>query len=886
MKNNIKINEIFSSNIVRLLKSYVFSFTNFKINTIKKESELKTLNAMAISDKIAKLLFSIFNKSENNFRYQAISLFLIILLAYNKSSAQNYTVKGIVIEKKSNMPIEFASVSLINKNSIVSGALTQANGKFSISTSDTGSFFLKVVSIGYENFQIEFSLTNKKTTVDLDTIKINLSSKVLEEITVIGKKNNISNKIDKQSFSAGQFESAKGGNAIDVLKNLPSVSVNSSGEISVRGSSGFLVLINGKPVITDAQTILSQLQANTIENIELITAPSAKYDADGKGGIINIITKKGTTDGLAIQANTQLGLPSTTDYNNLEKPIRLGGDITITIKKNKWDLSVSGNYIRNDANGRRDGDVYTKDFTNNLITQFPSSGERSFDRYNYGVRTVISFTPDKLNIFNIGFYNGKKYQQRRADIIYNNSTADLTTGTLIKKFTYFNSNLQTKEGSFVLGSFDYSHVFKNNSKLTASAIYENANLYGNTLNKNLDYSTSNTVLQMVTNPYSNPISGYRLKLDYSTSIGKGKLEMGYQFRDDTQEGKFNYSVSPVTNQADSSKFSGTAQSTNQINAAYLQFSGKKKKLQYSTGLRYEYAIREVILSTDINTYQLNLSNLFPSLNLLYNVDDSWNVKIGYSKRIQRNNNFELNPIPEREHSETLEQGDPDLLPQFIDLVELGVNHTYKKGSFFSTLYFQNIKNPIQRVNSVYADTILNRLFTNAEKARLIGLEVGNNFKPFKWFSFYLGANVYNYKISGALDVLGNTSTVNNSDWVYSININTNFDLGKNWIVQANVNYLSSKPTAQGEDSRFLSPNTSVKKTFNNGRYSIGLQWQNINLGFMNSNQQRITTWGKDFYTTTNYIYETDVFLLNFSLNLNKLNSKTKLPVSELGEKEF
>jgi hypothetical protein len=117
-------------------------------------------------------------------------------------------------------------------------------------------------------------------------------------------------------------------------------------------------------------------------------------------------------------------------------------------------------------------------------------------------------------------------------------------------------------------------------------------------------------------------------------------------------------------------------------------------------------------------------------------------------------------------------------------------------------------------------------------------------------------------------------------------VNANFDLGKKWIVQANVNYLSTKPTAQGEDSRFLSPNTSVKKTFNNGRYSIGLQWQNMNLGFMNSNQQRITTWGKDFYTTTNYIYETDVFLLNFSLNLNKLNSKTKLPVSELGEKEF
>ena len=135
-------------------------------------------------------------------------------------------------------------------------------------------------------------------------------------------------------------------------------------------------------------------------------------------------------------------------------------------------------------------------------------------------------------------------------------------------------------------------------------------------------------------------------------------------------------------------------------------------------------------------------------------------------------------------------------------------------------------------------------------------------------------------------MLGTTSNVNNADWVYSINMNTTFDLGKNWNLQANANYLSNRPTAQGEDSRFFSPNTSVKKTFGNGKYSLGVQWQNMNLGFMNANQQRITTWGTDFYTTTNYVYETDVILLNFSINLNKFSSKTKLPASELGEKEF
>jgi outer membrane receptor protein involved in Fe transport len=376
-------------------------------------------------------------------------------------------------------------------------------------------------------------------------------------------------------------------------------------------------------------------------------------------------------------------------------------------------------------------------------------------------------------------------------------------------------------------------------------------------------------------------------LDYAIPIGTGKWESGYQYRNDQQDGTFDYILVPTPiSPEDNSKFKGTAKANNHINSVYSQYSGKADKMQYVAGLRYEYSAREVVLSTDINPHLLNLSNLFPSANLLYTFNNSWNAKFGYSKRVQRNNNSELNPIPEREHSETLEQGDPDLLPQFVDLVELGMNHTFKKGTLFTTLYYQNIKNPIQRVNSVYADTILNRLFTNAEKARLFGLEFGTNLKPVKWMSMFVGGNVYNYKISGNLNVLEEISTVNNSNWVYSVNANSTFNLDKNWSVTANVNYTSAKPTAQGEDSRFLSPNMSVKKTVLAGKGSLGLQWQNINFGTMDSNQQRITTFGNDFYTTTNYIYETNVLLLNFSYNFNKLTSKNKLPTSEIGEKEF
>jgi len=812
-----------------------------------------------------------------------------LLIFIQTISAQKASIKGTILDNQNANPIEYASIALLNSvdNSVIAGDVSNKNGNFTVQNIKPGNYKLKIYFVGYETRILENIKVQDNQHIQLEVIQIKLNNQVLDEIAVTGKKTNSYNKIDKQQYKASQFETAKGGSAIDVIKNLPSVTVNIQGDISLRGSNGFMVLVNGKPVLTDAVTILSQLPANTIQNIELITAPSAKYDPDGKGGIINIVTTKGSTDGFALSTNLLGGLPSTDDYDNLEKPKRFGADITANYKKDKIDLSITANYLRNDNNGYREGNAYTKDFDANTITRFPSNGERSFDKHNYSAKTALLYNANKNNIFNFGFYLGKKFQARRADIDYNNSTSNLTTNAVLSQFAYFNSNVQTKEGKFTLANFDYTHTFVNESTLTASALYEHANLYGNTINLNIDYPAKETVFQEVNNPYSNPIYGFRLKLDYTITIGKGKLESGYQYRNDKQEGTFGYTVNPEpVTPVENSQFRGTAKTTNHINAVYSQYSGKSDKLNYVAGLRYEYAQREVLLSTDLNAHLLNFSNLFPSANLLYTFNDSWNAKVGYSKRVQRNNNSELNPILEREHSETLEQGDPDLLPQFVDLAELGINHTFKKGTLFTTLYYQNIKNPIQRVNSVYNDTILNRVYTNAERARLYGLELGTNLKPKKWLSLYFGANIYNYKINGNLDVLGETSTVNNSDWVYSLNANSTFNLDKNWSITANVNYTSAKPTAQGEDSRFLIPNMSIRKTILDGKGSLGLQWQNINFGNMDTNQQRITTYGSDFYTTTNYIYETNVLLLNFSYNFNKLTSKNKLPTSEFGEKEF
>jgi outer membrane receptor protein involved in Fe transport len=244
----------------------------------------------------------------------------------------------------------------------------------------------------------------------------------------------------------------------------------------------------------------------------------------------------------------------------------------------------------------------------------------------------------------------------------------------------------------------------------------------------------------------------------------------------------------------------------------------------------------------------------------------------------------MNPFPEREHSETLEQGDPELKPEFIDLVELSVNKKTKGGnSIFVTGYYRNVKNLVNRVNTIYNDTILNRIYSNVGDAKAIGLELGAYLKPAKNWSNFIGTNIYNYVIDGEFD----NRQINSKAIVYSINLNSTFSFGEKASLQFTFNYLSERITAQGEDSRFYSPNITFQKLFLKNRLTATLQWQNIDLGMLNTNEQRITTFRtNEFFTTTNYIYEVDMVLLNLSYTFKNGKNKSKFIESEFGKREF
>ncbi|WP_270087384.1 TonB-dependent receptor [Sphingobacterium sp. SYP-B4668] len=812
-------------------------------------------------------------------RYFIVFLFLWTV---QFARAQNSKILGVVMDATSSSPIPYASIGLLDtNNTIVVGMMTDGRGSFVFNNLTHGQYTLTIKFIGYHQKKMRVDINGQKP-IDLGAIFIANVIDTLEQATVTAVVGGQRHSSDRQSYQASQYKNAVGGTALDIVKNLPSAAVDANGNISMRGNTGVIVLINGKPSLLDAATILSQIAANDVSEVEYITSPTAQFDPDGKGGIINLKTKQSTADGFAWVLNLQGGLPSVKDYQNRESQKRYGGDVAFQYRKDRLEFNGSANYLRNDNAGFREGEVNT--IIGDKQTFFPSQGERSFDKYNFGLRLNTAYHISEAHSVNLGLLTSRKFQDRVADIYYNNRSIQPSTGSEISSVDYFNPNLQNKQGEFYLIDFSYQYKIDSAHSLQLGAIYEYANIYGSTKNANIGNMGDTT--QWTHNIYTNPLRGLRLSLQHQWKLPDATLLTGYQLRSDNQKGNFQYYAADAG--ANSlqvvPEFSGRMDATNRVHALFTQYDRKFVRTQLALGLRYEYYQRDLFLLDTDQKYPYAIHQLYPSLSLMHDLGTGWSWKVAAARRVQRTNNFELNPIPEREHSETLEQGDPELLPEFTVNAETGLVKKLKSGSIFLNAYYQHTKNPIQRVNSVYADTILHRVFTNADEASRYGMELGGEGKVLPWLKVNGGFNLYHYTVSG--QVLNDQHTRTNQDWVYSLNGGVQADFLKYWSTGLQINYLSERPTVQGADSRFVLPHFNLSRVFLKGALTAQLQWQFIELGDWGVNEQRITTFSNDFHTTTNYIYEKNVFLVNLNVNLHKLNQLLKLPKSEFGEKEF
>jgi iron complex outermembrane receptor protein len=796
-------------------------------------------------------------------------------------------IKGVIVDSNTNAPVEYATIILKQGETILEGTISQPNGSFLLPVSYKDRLSLEISFMGYQTLLMENIKINKNIPLDLGVISLQATQNLLNEVVVNTNRKIIQNKIDRQVYSASEFSIAKGGTGMDIIRNLPSITINSLGEIKFRGSSGLVVLLNNKPVQSDIKILLNQIPANSIKNIEIITAPSAQYDAEGKAGIINILTQKNVLQGDYFQINTLLGAPSVEDYDNAYPSQRYGADITYNTVGEKWNFSSGISFQRNDLSGRREGDVFT--IIGDKYTRFPSDGERSFDEINFSGRLTADYQPSDVNLFSIGLYAGKRTKERTADILYYNNFA--ITDKIDYQFQYYNENLRIRKSDFVLGSLDYDHRFDNSAHLNTSILYEYTLLGGPTSNRNLGHPDNTIVYQDEYNTNDNPLYGLRINLDYTFKpLSIGTLKMGYQYRNLDHTGDFVYELKNNETQLFElvPEFSSEVNLRRSLHSVYLQNNIQFEKWNLATGLRFENMDRDLSLKDKTGQlderYSLNFNKLFPSANIQYQLKENLSLNLAYSKRIERTTTFKMNPFPEREHSETLEQGDPNLHPELIDQVELGINYKDKKDNrLFSSVYFRNVNHLINRVNTVYNDTILNRIYSNVGNAKVVGREMTVEYNLGKKIKILASSNFYYNIIRGSFD----GHIVNKDAYAYNMNFNSTFLFSDTAFAQFTLNYLSSRITAQGKDSEYYSPNLTYVKRFWNNQLTVSMQWKNIDIGLLNTNEQRISTQrSREFYTTTNYVYEVDMILLSLSYNFKNRKNTTNFIDSEFGKREF
>ncbi len=812
-----------------------------------------------------------------NYSFVSKVIAILFFLFFVGLNAQNSLVKGVVTDEN-NQP--FFGVNVVVKNT-TKGTATNNEGQFEIAVPKGAVLQFSYISYKTKEVIIEGN--------ELLRVQLEPDNQMLGEVVVVSSMAKVKSGLEKTTYEVKSNTAAVGGTGLDVLRNLPSVTVDAQNNISYRGTQGFVLQLNGKTLQIDAASLLSQLSANDIEKIDIITTPSAKYDNEGKTGIINVITKNKSEEVSSFQFNLKGGLPSINDFGNQNTAERYGADLLYSFQKNKWDISVGLNYNRNDMAGLRDGDVFTQN--GNLQRRFPSLGERSFKVINYAGQLNLSYAIDTTQTLSFGTYLGKQRKERTADILYfNNRTVDVTNPTVEQnRFVYFNENLQVRNGDFSIFALDYEKKFKNKSSFFTSFLYEYTLLGGPTTNRNIGFPDTSIIYQNEFNDNTNPLDGYRFQADYRFQpLSFGNLEVGYQYKKLIHRGDFLYQ----RQNNDTGVFELVPEFSSEVNlfrdshSLYTQLSKSFDKWEYNVGVRAETLNRDFELKDKANTinetlnYQFN--KLFPSAGVMYNFENNSKLKLGYSKRVEHTTTFKMNPFPEREHSETLEQGDPELLPEFIDLAELNYSFQVKKSRLFSTLYFRNVQNLINRVNTVFNDTILNRIYSNVGNAKTFGLENGIDYKNEK-FSVFASTNVFHTAIKGSF----NGDVIDNTAWMFGLNLNTSYKFTDTFDVLFNFNYISQRNTAQGIDSEFYLPSLVFKKSFFNNRLQAVLQWQNIDMGLLNTNQQRITTFKPDvFFTTTNYIHEVDIVVLNLIYTLNTKQKKSKFVESEFGKSEF
>jgi len=727
-------------------------------------------------------------------------------------------ISGYVIDSSVSKAVEFASIALSTKkdNKIVDGTICDDKGKFSLTRVAIGEYTLSISFMGYQTKKIAVSIVNKNDEIDLGVVKMNQSSKTLEEVTVEGQRSLIEDKVDRMVYNAEKDITNKGGDGTDVLRKVPSLTVDLDGNVSLRGSQNVKVLINNKPSTILASSIadaLKQIPADMIKSVEVITSPSAKYDAEGSAGIINIITKKNNLQGLSLNLDSGVGIR--------------GGNLSLNGSYRMGNMGFSlGGYGRANynVNGRFDNTQITTATDGTKATNIQGAETRNnglFGNYQLGWDWDINKTNSISASVRLGARNQSNFQDGLLTQIYRG----ILPAPLFSSST---RNVESTDNSNNIdANVDYTHTFKKpQQELSISGQFSRNNRNSGFTNYILNLPDSlvarglNTITNI--NPSYNQES--TLQIDYQTPIGKTQMiEFG---------GKDIYrNANSVFTQIGNN---GALEYNQNIAASYFSYTiTTKKKYSLKAGGRYEYTtINANQTKENGSIYGISIPSygvFVPSINISKSLKGGTTLKLAYNRRIQRPSIQFLNPNVNASNPSNVTVGNPFLAPEYTNNYEFTVN-TFFKNTFLTTALF--VRNTTGGIQSVRTSTV------DAQNRPIIltnYLNIGN--EDAYGMNLFGNVNISNkLQLGGGTDIYYTYLKNNNPNPLYSASnegvvasfrLFGSYNLSKGWGIQTFAFYRGNQVQLQGNQGGFGIYSLGLKKDFINKKGSIGFGAENF-----------------------------------------------------------
>jgi hypothetical protein len=746
------------------------------------------------------------------------------LFSQKQKDPNNITIFGKVVDTRTNQPLEYATIIINNtETEKVSGGITDLNGEFSIEM-PKATYQISVAFISFESakFPKEKITSNK----DLGIIKLAEATNGLNEIVIVAEKTTVDIRLDKKIFNIGKDLSIRGGNASDVLGNVPSVQVDVEGNVSLRGNENVTILIDGRPsalVGMNGADALRQIPAEAIEKVEVITSPSARYDAEGTAGILNIILRKNKLVGFNGSLQLDLGIPE-----------RIGTAFNANWRTEKWNFFTNTGFRYNATPGNAFSD---SNFLSSTAQNARVLESRKFGRLSRSLFTSFGaeyyLTPNSSVIGNIVFNSGNDDDVNTNDIKRFNSEGVINEAT-------FRTESEGEDEKRIQYTIDYVNNFSQNGrKLSISSQYstEAENILNNITEVDTSVNLLNDLEQVIEDQDEN--SGL-FQVDYVHPVGEDiQYEAGYRgnYRDifnsfflaERQDFENNGPLVPDAGLNNSFNYEEF------VNAAYFQYGQKFNKISLLAGLRYEYTSIEIAQQTATTKDNRSYGNLFPTVNLGFEFKDGENITLGYNRRIRRPRGRSLNPFPSRSSESNIYSGNVALNPVITDALDLGYLKRWDKFTLSTSLYY-NISNDnwerIQENTGMLTDNgdpITRRFPINLSTEERVGLEFTLNYRPIKAWNINSDFNLFN--VTSAGDYTNPTTNfTQNFDFEntsFFIRLNQKITLPGKTDLQINTNYRGPSQNAQTKSKGVFSMNLAASKDLFDERASLSLNFSDV-----------------------------------------------------------